>query len=879
MLVYSGAKVHFLESTIPITYKTNTVRIYNFVINHNRFIFQKWYANSCYYTNIFRFAVKYQNQIILLIKPSQMHYFSRHLSIFVYTVLLFFISVNTWAQANTGIIKGVVTTSDGTAVSDVEIVLKNTTFQTRTTADGSYEIRRIPAATYLVQIRLPENGVMEKEIQVLASQTTIQNLQLTISEKELQEIIITSKRHSKHSSYAAKMPLKDLENPQVYQAVSSNLFKEQAITTTEDALKNVPGIQKIWESTGRGGDGGTFYSLRGFQVQANLVNGLPGLTAGTLDPSNIERIEVIKGPSGTLFGSSLVSYGGLINTVTKKPTADFAAEVSYIGGSFGLNRVTADVNAPVNKDVAVRINAAYQTENSFQDAGFRKSLFIAPVLSYKVNDKLSFLISTEFMQEEKTTPPMLLLGRNKPLQFGDIKELNYNSKLSFYSNDLPMKNPKYNLQAQMSYKLSDQWTSQSSFSRSSSDSNGYYSYLSDLENDRGEFGMHITREQSQLHTTDVQQNFIGDFKLGNMRNRVVAGLDYYYKEVVYGGTGYAWLYNTTLQGERNYNNPYTQTTDAPLYPTRSSIESALATTGITDANNIQRTYSAYVSDVLTIVPGLIGSASVRLDHFDNDGSSKSASDNYKQTVVSPKFGVIYQPLINQLSLFVNYMNGFKNMQPRTSYNGQGEPTGVQVFKPEQANQLEWGVKTSLFNNKLNATVSYYDIKVKNLVTSNINYSIQGGESQSRGFEADLSSSPLAGWNILAGFSYNNSKITKGDTNNIWLEEGKRPMWSGPENLINLWTTYTFQYGVFQNFGLGFGGNYASENAVVNSDLIGRFEIPSYTVLNASIFYSTKKFSISLNINNITNQEYFTGGWSTVNPQKPRNAVASFIFKF
>src|SRR5690606_1492116 len=113
--------------------------------------------------------------------------------------------------------------------------------------------------------------------------------------------------------------------------------------------------------------GAGYYSLRGFAVQPTMVNGLPGLTNGSLDPANIDAIEVIKGPSGTLFGSSLISYGGLINVVTKKPYHDrFGGEVAYTLGSFGLNRVTADVNVPLqsNDDIAFRLVSAYHHENS-----------------------------------------------------------------------------------------------------------------------------------------------------------------------------------------------------------------------------------------------------------------------------------------------------------------------------------------------------------------------------------------------------------------------------------------------------------------------------------------------------------------------------------
>src|SRR5690606_33144742 len=213
----------------------------------------------------------------------------------------------------------------------------------------------------------------------------------------LGEIVVSGGRNNLESPFVSKMPLKNLENPQVYSSISADLLQQQAITNFDDALNNVPGIHKLWESTGRAyGDGASYYALRGFEAQATMVNGLPGLTSGSLDPANIESIEVIKGPSGTLFGSSLISYGGLINTVTKRPYQEFGGEVSYTAGSFGLNRVTADINAPLKDDeVILRVNTAYQTENSFQDAGFRNSFFIAPTLAFNASDRLSFLFITE----------------------------------------------------------------------------------------------------------------------------------------------------------------------------------------------------------------------------------------------------------------------------------------------------------------------------------------------------------------------------------------------------------------------------------------------------------------------------------------------------
>lgn len=138
----------------------------------------------------------------------------------------------------------------------------------------------------------------------------------TDSVKAIEEVKINAnlQKYKREKSVAvSKMPLKDIENPQVYNTVTSELLKEQVVTNFNDALKNATGITRLWESTGRGGDGAEYYSMRGFSVQPTMINGLPGINNGSIDPINVDNIEVIKGPSGTLFGSSLISYGGLIN--------------------------------------------------------------------------------------------------------------------------------------------------------------------------------------------------------------------------------------------------------------------------------------------------------------------------------------------------------------------------------------------------------------------------------------------------------------------------------------------------------------------------------------------------------------------------------------
>jgi iron complex outermembrane receptor protein len=527
------------------------------------------------------------------------------------------------------------------------------------------------------------------------------------------------------------------------------------------------------------------------------------------------------------------------------------------------------------------VNTAYHSESSFQDAGFKKSFFIAPSLSYKVNDRLSFLINTEFIAAEGTNPVMLFLNRSNPLQYENLEDLNYNSELSLTSNDLSIKNPRYNLQAQMLYKLSDKWTSQTAIARGSAASNGYYSYLWDGWLDKGEFSLYISDQNAKTITTDIQQNFIGDFNVGGLRNRMVIGFDYFHRHLTDNSTGYLWLHDVTPQGEINYVDPYTGDTLAPRYLSRQSVDAQLASFERSNSNTKDAAYSAYISDVINISPQLLVMASLRVDYFDTEGDITTDEDDYHQTALSPKFGLLYQPIPDKLSVFANYMNGFKNVAPMQVADVGGDNPRTKTFEPEHANQLEFGIKTNLFSDKLISTLSYYDINLTNVVISdpeNVNNSTQGGEVESKGFEIDIIAHPVSGLNLIAGYSYNDSKILEGEADGIWFQEGKRPVFSGPQNLFNAWATYRFTSGVLQGFGLGLGANYASELSVLDSDVTGKFTLPSYTVLNTSLFYDTHDFRITLNVNNVTDEEYYKG-YSTINPQKPRNVSASFTYRF
>ena len=762
-------------------------------------------------------------------------------------------------------------------------------------------MENIPAGDYTVRVTAEGMYLDEQKVSISGRAAVVLDFVLKPYTSDLSEVnIYDSKRNKfavKQSDAVAKMPLSKLEDPQSYTVIPKELLQEQQVFNVEDGLRNVAGIQKLWDATGRAGSGAGLFSLRGFSTSIRLRNGIVGNVASGMDAANLERVEVIKGPSATLFGSALTSYGGLINRVTKKPYDAFGGTVSYTAGSFGMNRVALDANAPLNqeKSVLLRLNSAYQSAQDFRDNGFNKSFSFAPSLSYIANERLDFHVDAEIFSGKGTgfsefylyPVPEALYGMNS------ADQLSINPKSSYKNNSLVNNTQTLNLFGQMNLKLNDQWKLQTNVSLNSSSSNGRMTYFYLMpnamipESGQATGADYLARMVWTPVTSDrgfeIQPNLTGDFRIAGLRNRLTIGLDYYSYQ---NNTNYERFGNSftstagviplgdlfdiiPLKGTSPRYNEFNEGRVAALYASQPTAPYYTKTN--------TNTYSAYAVDVLNITDQLLAMASLRIDRFVSrplyDAVSDTRTTGYNQTSLSPKFGLVYQIIDKQLALFGNYQNGFANYQGKDAYGND--------FKAEQANQAEGGIKTDLFDGRLTATVSYYHIRVKDIIRTSPepingvpNARVQDGTQRSKGFESELIVNPLEGLNIIAGFAYNDSKML-----NVRKDiDGRRPTTAGPAKLANAYMSYKIPYGKLHGLGLGIGGNYGSESAVVNSESRGKFVLPSYVVFNTSVFYELPKFRFSFGVNNLTDEKYWIGYVSLV-PQAPRNVLGTATFKF
>ncbi|RNL94545.1 TonB-dependent receptor [Sinomicrobium pectinilyticum] len=726
------------------------------------------------------------------------------------------------------------------------------------------------------------------------------NITLYDKSEELQGVtleghLISILPSSSKTESVAKIPLKAIETPQVYSSLPKEVLANQLIYTVDDAYRNITGLQKMWNATNRSGDGGTFVNLRGFISNNSMRNGLVAPVSTSIDAINLEKLEVLKGPSATLFGSSVTSYGGVINRVTKKPYDGLGGNISVIGGSYNYYRAQADFNTPITRDkkLLFRVNTAYTNSGNFQKKDAKNSNFaFIPSLAYTVNDKLDINLELEWFDTDAIPEQMFFylspaLGTDN---FRDIEKMGLDYKNSYMGDDLNTKARVRNFFGQINYRINDHIRSSTNVSTAYSQSDGFNPYFyigpeSTETQDPNDVRLGVVRADQS--TTDskqkhfqIQQNFNLDFNLGTMRNRAVAGFDYLrtkneqnfiffsvFDWAPFSGGDYATMNAETVSAR------YDELRNTPGYDFNAN--NTYPITGVLN------TYSAYISDVLTPAEGLNVMASVRYENNQFNGGKSGQADTqaYKQAAWSPKFGAVYEIVRNQFSVFGNFQNSFtSNGYYLTNSNGD-----MALSDPEKANQWEGGFKANLMAGRINATLSYYNIDVKNSLLSTGEYvgaqavQKQSGSLTSKGIEFEVNAYLLRGFSLIAGVSYNDSRYTSTDELNADVYD-RRPTTASSPWLANFNASYQFMDGGLKGLGFGIGGNYASDNKIVNSVSQGIFVLPSYFVLNANAFYDTKKFRIGVKADNFTNEHYWIG-YTTANPQALINVLGSVTYKF
>ncbi|MGO3307424.1 MAG: carboxypeptidase-like regulatory domain-containing protein, partial [Sphingobacterium sp.] len=417
---------------------------------------------------------------------------------------------------------------------------------TQANENGEFQLSVPEKGSYMLRIHYLGNQVYAKTVRVQNQNQYVGLITVKSAAVEMDEVSVTGYKSpmvlEKPTYNVAKIPLRNLENAQVYSVIDGNLLDQQLIFNVDEGSRNITGLQNIWNATSRSGDGGAYVSLRGFVSTNTLRNGLAGGISGTVDAANLERLEVLKGPSGTLFGNVLAGYGGMINRITKKAEDHNFGSASLAGGSNNMLRAQVDVNRVLNdeKTALFRLNAAYNTESSFQNSNLKTSyFFVSPTFTYSPNTRTHITLEAEYTQGKSSNMGQMLGFSYPDTQYGvrSIKDFSIDYNLSLQGDGLDQDYRNLNLFGILDYEISPFIKSSTniSFSQNYSDGFGAYYYFvpnsvatgveSAAGTDYVQRADQSTRD-SKKNYFQIQQNFNADFKIGSMRNRMVLGLDY-----------------------------------------------------------------------------------------------------------------------------------------------------------------------------------------------------------------------------------------------------------------------------------------------------------------------------------------------------------------
>jgi len=714
-----------------------------------------------------------------------------------------------------------------------------------------------------------------------------------------------------HAPPITTMPDTSIQDtPQSVSVVTGEVMKQQATSTLGDALRNVPGI------TIAIGEGGTLagdqFKINGFDAKDDVyLDGLRDFAAYTRDSFDYEEVQVLKGPSGLMFGRG--TGGGAINTVSKTPHLGDSYVVNGEVGNGDHYRATADLNYQFSDTGAFRLNLM-ETDTGVVDRDLTHStrFGIAPSIALGLGTNTTFTLNWIHQQTAArqdygvvvASPPNSIYAK-PATEFGVDRSTYMGFKADHDKNTADL------VTAKLAHTASD-WLTLENDTRVAVYSRDFrYTPTDRCDNTQATdycnlvlFGIAAPGDAagSADPTTALAgtggggpyhqqswgvQNIASanaDFHIGRFHNVLIAGLDASYERAD------RTIYAYTLPSAADYTyqlgngSPSRQNIGFPLFgfdhqtppgyavvlPTASNYQgtSASATTVVNstgDATDLAlfATDRFWLTDQLSVIVGLRG------DQYRANYQSVTVAGAYTKYkapsfLFDPRASLVYEPDETQ----TYYFSWGKAATPiGTSVVGSPNPitsSAQSALKPDKSENIEVGAKFSLFEGKLGLSGSLFSETKSNALQTDPNTGdvlLQSSQKQRvQGFEGSVTGEVLPHLNLTASYTYLNPVIVSDATN---AYDVGRQITFVPKHAASVWGDYDAQALLP---GLSFGGGLVYQSHLFNAYTapnpatypLGRIvEIPETVELDAVAAYDIDKLHFQLNVNNLTDRLYYS----------------------
>lgn len=646
----------------------------------------------------------------------------------------------------------------------------------------------------------------------------------TIKIKAQQAADHAYKVDSSSSATRSEVALKD--TPQSVSVVTQKVIEDIGATRLIEALDLAGGVTS---ANNFGGQGLTGFNLRGFTSGEFYRNGFP-INRGypnAPDSNTIERVDVLRGPSSSLYGRG--DPGGTFNLISKTPKSEQQTTLGAQLNSEGLYRTTIDTTGtiPNAENIGYRLNVIAEGGDSYRDHVESKRYGIAPVIQWQASDATKVTFEADILRNQH------------PLDRGQTRyagQKSFNSSPETYLWEIGKYNNRlYNdndmTQLRVEHDLGNDWKLNAGVQYLHGKLYGYAVEANGIQADGETLDRNYNYRELKWQDTDAQINLTGKFQLLGLAHTLVTGLEY---------ENYDYKSYIIRSDPKSNNYPiniYDPVLGQPL-PELKNITTH-------DRENLKTT-AVFAQDQIDLNERLSALLGLRFEHYEHDYKNllpNTANWNTSHDAFIPRLGLVFKAR-DDLSI---YSNAAKSFKPNTGASRTGEG-----FNPEEGMAYELGFKWQALDNMLSVDSAIFYAKKENVLTLDpidSAYKVAAGEVRSRGIELNIAGQITPAWKIIGGYAYTDAEVSKDNT----LKKGTA-LANIPKNSFNLLNIYEFQDGPLQGLGLGINQKYIDKRAGQTAN--STYTMKGYAVTDLVSYYqATPKLRLNLDLKNLFDKVY------------------------
>jgi iron complex outermembrane receptor protein len=612
------------------------------------------------------------------------------------------------------------------------------------------------------------------------------------------------------------------ETPQSVQVVTEALIEDQAARQITDLYRSISGMSQNNVSN---------VTLRGFSQDEVLYDGLKGDPFGDFSIPQlftIEQIQVLKGPSGATYGAG--EPGGVINYVTKKPTYEQNNTLKISAGNKDFLSGSIESSGPANEDASQRYRVGIYSDgqDSYRNNVEEENRIIDLGYAWDINTNNTLTVQYTDIHQYISGARLRGIPTDDDGNFLADTSWNNNEKSDYQKLDAQV------FQTRLDHSINS-WLDSNVSVRyfENTETQKYHEINKLIDNNSDGTADETQRQYRDQVRTRKGITFAGNLiaELGD--HTVLVGSDYFHQK-----NSFLYSYANKADGVSNLS-----LTD-PIYGQDdvNSYTMHLKTDETTTTDQI----GLYIQDQWKITSQLDLLAGARIDRFEEqyqDHTSNNSKQEYNDTGYSSRIGATYK-INDNWKPYTSFSTGFAPQEAEKQANSK---TG-EFFDPEESQQLETGIRSYFFNNKLNINLAVYHIERKNILqkdTDDTTKYISIGKIRSQGFEVDALADITPRWVANISYAYNDVKVTDA-ADGVYFA-------NTPYNQLGLWTRYDFPS---IESSIAFGADYVSQQKNRNDQIV-----KPYTVYDMSWQTRYEDWKFQLNIKNLFDKEYAVSGFT------------------